>query len=112
LYTRVDGDPKTVGFVFNTCSPFVVGVNDTKLSSKNVSLYPNPTEGASTIIFNDNSSLRQIKITDIAGRVVASYSNVSGTEFTFNTNNMNAGMYFVSISNEANEAATVKLIVR
>lgn len=113
LYTRVDGAPKTVGFVFNSCAAaVVVGVNDTKLGANSVGLYPNPTEGNTTILFNDNSAVRQINITDLAGRTVATYANVSGSEFSFSTSNLNAGLYFVSITNNNNEAATVKLMVR
>jgi Secretion system C-terminal sorting domain len=112
LYTRTDASPKTVGFVFNTCTQATVGINDTKLGAYNVVVYPNPSEDNTTILFNDKGGVRQISVSDLSGRVIATYSNVIGSEYSFSTSTFTAGVYFVSISNDRNEQATVKLMVR
>ncbi len=111
-YERTNGNPVTLGFVFNSCVTVNVGVNATKLNASAISLYPNPSEGSSTIKFNNNSTIANIQITDLAGRIVKEYSKVNASELTISTNDLETGIYFVSALNSNNEIATVKLMVR
>ncbi len=112
-YERTNGNPITVGFVFNTCTTAVVtGIEKNQLAASSVSLFPNPTEENATVKFNDNSNISSVIVTDLAGRVIAEYKNVSDKNLNINTASFEAGIYFVSVMNENNETATVKLMVR
>lgn len=112
-YERTNGNPVTVGFVFNTCTTAVVtGIEKNQLAASSVSLFPNPTEENATVKFNDNSNISTVIVTDLAGRVIAEYKNVSDKNLNINTASFEAGIYFVSVMNENKETATVKLMVR
>ncbi|MFN5706225.1 MAG: T9SS type A sorting domain-containing protein, partial [bacterium] len=112
-YERTNGNPVSVGFVFNTCTTAVVtGIEKNQLAASSVSLFPNPTEENATVKFNDNSNISNVIVTDLAGRIIAEYKNVSDKNLNINTASFEAGIYFVSVMNENNETATVKLMVR
>lgn len=111
VYTRSDANPKTVAFVFNTCTAVNVGIDNNKLEASSISMFPNPSSESTTIEFNDNAAKHTVKITDLTGRLVATY-NVSENSVNVKTSELNAGIYFVSILNERNENATLKLMVR
>jgi hypothetical protein len=112
-YERADANVKTVAFVFNTCTAIsFVGLENNKLESSAVRMFPNPSSESTTIEFNDNATAHQVTVTDVTGRVVAKYSNVSEKSINVNTQNLNAGFYFVTIQNDRNEYASLKLMVR
>ena len=111
VYTRPDATAKEVGFVFNSCVQVSVGINNS-LNANNIKLYPNPTESNAIIAFNDLAKNHTVVVTDITGRIIDTYSNVTEKQMTINSNNYTTGLYFVQISNEMNETATVKLAVK
>jgi hypothetical protein len=111
VYTRPDGTAKQVGFVFNSCVQVSVGINNS-LNANNIKLYPNPTESNAIIAFNDLAKNHTVVVSDITGRIIDTYSNVIEKQMTINSNNYSTGMYFVQITNEMNETATVKLAVK
>ena len=112
IYERTDANVKTVAFVFNTCTAISLGIENNTLESSAVRMFPNPSSESTTIEFNDNATAHQITVTDVTGRVVAKYSNVSEKSINVNTQNLNAGVYFVTIQNDRNENASLKLMVR
>lgn len=112
-FERTNGNAVTLGFVFNTCTTAVVtGIEKNKLAASSVSLYPNPTEENATVNFNDNSTISHVIISDIAGRMIVEYKNVNDKNLNINTSSFESGIYFVSVVNDKNEIATVKLMVR
>jgi hypothetical protein len=111
VYTRLDATAKEVGFIFNSCEKISVGINNS-LNANNIKLYPNPTESNAIIAFNDLAKNHTVIVTDITGRIIDTYSNVIEKQMTINSNNYSTGMYFVQITNEMNETATVKLAVK
>ncbi|MEY2800244.1 MAG: hypothetical protein RI934_1232, partial [Bacteroidota bacterium] len=111
VYTRSDASAKEVGFVFNSCVQVGVGINNS-LNANNIKLYPNPTESNAIIAFNDLAKNHTVVVTDITGRIIDTYSNVNEKQMTINSNNYTTGLYFVQITNEMNETATVKLAVK
>ena len=95
----------------------VTGIkNTTNFSDKIVSVYPNPTADVTTLVIDAvNASSLNVNIYDINGKLVASpvvNQNLSIGEntFTFNTSNLNNGVYFVTL-NSNNGKETVKLVV-
>lgn len=112
VFERTNGNPVTLGFVFNSCNVVSVGVDNKKLDATAVSLFPNPAEGSTVIKFNDNATIKTVSVRDLAGRLVAEYKNVNEKNLTINTGSFDAGIYFISSVNDKNETATVKLMVR
>ena len=90
--------------------------NSANFSDKFVSIYPNPTADVTTLVIDAvNASSLNVNIYDINGKLVASpvvNQNLSIGEniFTFNTSNLNNGVYFVTL-NSNNGKETVKLVV-
>ncbi len=111
VFERTDANAKTIAFVFNTCTAVALGVDNNKLEAAAVSMFPNPSSESTTIEFNDNALSHTVTVSDVTGRIVAKY-NVNEKSINVNTKEFNAGMYIVSIQNNRNETASLKLIVR
>ncbi|HEY0092302.1 MAG TPA: choice-of-anchor B family protein [Flavobacterium sp.] len=75
-------------------------------TASSLKMFPNPAETNITIRSADN--IESIVVTDMLGKVVKSYNNVSGNEFSFLVDNMESGMYLVTINGNIFQ----KLIVR
>ncbi len=97
---------------------FVNLANFTKEQFTTVTLYPNPTNNASTLFINSssNESLNvNILVMDVTGKVVLTPAvnqsvNFGYNNFEINTQNLQSGIYFVTINNGLSKE-TVKLVV-
>lgn len=69
-----------------------VGLND--VAADNFVLYPNPTEGALTIV--GLTATENVNVFDYAGRNLKSFANVSNGQ-TLDLSDLNAGSYIVTI---------------
>lgn len=112
VFERTDATAKTIAFVFNTCTAVSLGLDNNTLEAASVSMFPNPSSESTTIKFNDNALTHTVTVSDVTGRVVAKFNNVTEKSINVNTNEFNAGMYIVSIQNNRNETASLKLMVR
>lgn len=110
-FIRTDGNAKTIAYTFNTCNVLNVGIDNSKLEAATISMFPNPANETTTITFNDNAAKHFVTVTDVTGRIVAKY-NSTETSINIVTVDLNAGVYFVSIQNDRNENASLKLMVR
>jgi len=82
-----------------------------QISAEDVKLYPNPTTG--TCHLSLTSALADygtMTITDLSGRMVKTIT-LSGSETTFQTNDMSTGMYLCTISSGGKAISTKKLVV-
>lgn len=114
-YTRATANPVTLAFVYNSCD--LADTTTTGLKEKagllnNVRLYPNPTNGLVNIEFNDLAKSHNVIVTDIAGRALANFNDVSDNKLTISKSDLAKGMLFISITNSRGESKTVKLIVQ
>jgi hypothetical protein len=67
--------------------------------SKNM-IYPNPSnDGSVSIIFDDERGNRDVLISDMGGRIIKQYRNVSAT--TLRVDQLNPGMYSVRVINQS-----------
>ena len=82
------------------------GLNDLNLNS--VRVYPNPSTGKFNVIAKQGSL--DVEVTDMAGRVVYTYSNKNQSTIThsFELSNVEAGVYVARIVNNG-ETSVVKL---
>lgn len=111
VFTRTDGNAKTIAYTYNTCNVLNVGIENNKLEAASISMFPNPANESTTINFNDNAAKHNVTVTDVTGRVVAKYNSTENS-INISTKEINAGIYFVTIQNDRNENATLKLMVR
>ncbi len=116
IYVATNGRGAWMNKNFATNS--VIGVEEKQLiaTNKGLSVYPNPTNGDVTVSFfatgNENIT---ISILDINGRVIKSekQTNLSAgyTDHTFNVNDLNNGVYIVSVTSTSGIKRVTKLIV-
>ncbi|HBW87179.1 MAG TPA: hypothetical protein DEF82_10715 [Crocinitomicaceae bacterium] len=112
-------NPSTTWF-YQTSTPYVrlnfdptVGLDEESTEIKGVSLYPNPTNGSSSMIMEANTSgMALITLLDMSGKQV-SVANASlfAGENTINlaTENLNSGVYFVNVDFQG-ATKTMKLV--
>jgi len=97
---------------------YTVGVDEVEKRSegKNLSLYPNPTNGNVNIVFDGyDGETATIQVMDISGRLVQSedLGKLGSGEInhSFSTNALNSGVYIVNISSDSGVKRVTKLIV-
>ena len=97
-----------------TANPFSIGCNTstTGLSEiaegNDISVFPNPFSSTTTIF--SSASNCSIKIIDITGNIVRSFSNVGQFPFTIERSNLASGIYVLELSS-ATKTERVKLLV-
>ena len=86
-----------------------VSSNEVVVNALNV--YPNPATDQLNVAF-DATSASSVQLTDLTGKVVdAQTANVGANTISFDVAKVNAGVYFVNISNAAGNAAQ-KVIIK
>ena len=80
--------------------------------SNTLSVYPNPAVNE-TFVTLENAGLNTISVYDIQGRMVSTESveAMAGEQVRISTEMLNAGVYFVTVSNES-AVRTAKLVVK
>ena len=110
VYVRANcGDNNYGGWSAATAFSILVGIDGVEL---NVTIYPNPTDGATTISLNGLSGKVSVEVVDMNGRIVKSDNNVAtDSHYTMHLSGMSQGAYFVRIYGD-NVNMVKKLIVR
>lgn len=80
------------------------GISESSLTE--VVAYPNPTEDYLTIDGLNEGTIESIIIMNMKGQVMETRKEVSGTSLTFDTRNLENGLYFVQI----NDSSSSKMI--
>ena len=78
-------------------------------SDLEVSVYPNPTSDVATVTWN-NEAINTIQILNANGQVVE--SAMVDMQFSYKIKDLNAGMYFINLSDGFNYSNVQKLVVR
>jgi len=86
----------------------LVGISENEFAD-GIDLYPNPANGSCRINFNDNSSMHNVLVSDVTGRHVNSYSCSTRSLVL---ENLDAGIYMVSIRNNEKQEANVRLVIQ
>jgi hypothetical protein len=108
-HTRT-GEPEVRPVVaFNSCQP--LSTNELELGE--VAIFPNPANGIAFIdVPNPNGYTLRMNIVDITGKAVRENVVLNTSRYEINTNDLNAGLYFLNIINERSERAVFKLMVK
>lgn len=91
-----------------------VGLEEELSQNTILNVYPNPAKDFVNVIFNANANINQISIIDITGKEIIKQQlnlGIGLNETTISLNNLNAGVYFLSIISE-NKIETQKLIIQ
>jgi hypothetical protein len=97
----------------NGCIPPTVDLSNSEKGINSVSVFPNPTEGLSSLKFNSSFPVKMnFKILDITGRTLLFFTqdfSAGSHEIHINTTNLKAGVYFIQMESEE-FSSTLKLI--
>ncbi len=87
-----------------------VGISEVNIYNEEFRIYPNPAKDILTIeglLINENTLLQ---ITDILGNVY-SLCKIQDSTYTLNIADLDAGVYFITITDNKNNSITKKLII-
>ncbi|MHB8259235.1 MAG: T9SS type A sorting domain-containing protein [Bacteroidia bacterium] len=87
----------------------LAGIKNISSNSLLQELYPNPSTSDVNIVFANNNDTHFVELTDISGRVLKSSTTTQAT-YTLERSNLNAGVYFLKVSNNQGEASIQKII--
>lgn len=97
---------------FASCSACdLTGIAENKTLSKGFKLFPNPATDHAFIEFTGENTSRMVYISDLSGRMIRSYNNVSSPLLLIEKGSLEQGVYFVSVSEPGTGAAVTKLII-
>jgi hypothetical protein len=75
-----------------------------------VIIYPNPSvDGKLNILFDDNSSVRDVYINDMQGRIVKSFKGITNNILVIDR--LTSGLYTIKITNRNTAASSVEKVV-
>lgn len=86
------------------------GIKETNNNSY-ISISPNPFTFQTTIYFNEEQIHTIIRITDLSGKVVKTYS-FTGKQLTIERGEMMSGIYFVQIISENKNVTNKKIVIQ
>ena len=92
--------------------PVSVNTGIAELDNATLSVYPNPAVGE-TFVTLENAGLNVVSVYDMQGRMVSTMSVMAteGEQVRLSVENLNGGVYFVSVKNES-AVSTAKLVVK
>jgi hypothetical protein len=91
-----------------TCAS-ATGIKNISAANLLLEVYPNPSTSDVNVVFSNNSDTHFIELTDISGRVLKSATTTQAV-YTLEKSNLNAGVYFLKVSNNQGEASIQKII--
>lgn len=88
-----------------------LGVDDLSFS-KNIKIYPNPSNGIVTIDNQSRSFIKSLNIYDVTGNEIK-YSTINSnlTKLSISVQNLSSGVYFAKILSDTGLSSTKKIIV-
>ena len=83
-----------------------------EIQTNTLSVYPNPAVNE-TFVTIENAGMTTVSVYDVQGRLISTESveAVAGEQVRISTEMLNAGVYFVTVSNES-AMRTAKLVVK
>jgi hypothetical protein len=91
--------------LLSTPNPFV--------EETEVTIFPNPFTTTATLEFDNFDGVEhQITVSDISGKVVQQYTNITSNTVQLNRTGLRNGFYLVHIENKSGHIGTQKIIVR
>ncbi len=79
---------------------FLTGINDPRFAT-GMTIFPNPFNERTTLKFsNPENHLFRLKVMDLTGKILRDVDNISGSEYTFERNELEKGYYIIELSGD------------
>jgi hypothetical protein len=73
-------------------------------------VFPNPSvDGKVNVVFDDATSVRDIIVSDVAGRIIKKYNGVNGSSLVID--NLNEGFYSIQVTDRTTSTMSVEKVV-
>nr|WP_321235643.1 HYR domain-containing protein [uncultured Psychroserpens sp.] len=107
--TDISGN--TVSCSFDVTVEENLSVDDTTFN-RNISIYPNPTNGFITLKTNASASINSVMIIDLNGRILHVFTNIEfvESEKEFDLSQLSSGFYFMTINSEGGRSEMKRFI--
>lgn len=107
VFTRPSADPQLIYYKYNTCTDLTVGMVD--FQTEQARMIPNPASNGTQLIFSNSTDIYTVSLFNLVGKKHFEKSGVSGN-LTIERGTLNAGIYFVQITNAKGQKSVQKLI--
>lgn len=87
------------------------GIKELLVNAIISSVYPNPSDNEITIAFTNSNTTHHIVLLDVTGKTITS-EVTDQPIFKIKKNNISSGLYFLKITNKAEETITQKIIFK
>jgi pimeloyl-ACP methyl ester carboxylesterase len=78
-------------------------------NNNTINFFPNPANNK--IQIKSTTSIDEVYLTDLNGKIVSEYLNINKTEFTINTENINNGFYLLKCVDVNNNSTFKKIVI-
>lgn len=102
----------TCGFLDDSTSAHIVGINQVIVSNDEMMVYPNPSRGAATILNKGSLKMESIQIYNVLGQVVYRAKADSADKHVIDVNSLASGVYTVEINTDKGTVARKLDIVK
>ncbi len=96
-----EGDSAT-----HTFNVGALGIEDNKIS--NTTVYPNPLED--TLFIDSESNINEVIFRDVTGRTIFQLKDTNSSIKEVDVSSISHGIYFITLTSEANKTKNIKLI--
>lgn len=104
---------ETLTSITGECVPTYLSVDELDNGGIDLSVFPNPfSDGATVRIVNRFSTAIRATVTDITGRVVHDFGNITTERVTFDRGGLGAGVYFVQVTDSQRVLAREKMVIQ
>jgi hypothetical protein len=110
----ISGDTVVGPFIYDACTISAMILNATNVSTAaTMILAPNPmVDHAAILLSNPNNEVFNMTMTNMMGQVVRTENNINTNVINIEKADLVAGVYFVTLQNEAGAKITKKLIIQ
>ena len=77
-------------------SKYGVGISSEKATEPQLTVYPNPVKGILNVSLGE-TIIENAVIYNTSGQIIASISNINDSNFMFDTEKLNSGLYFITV---------------
>lgn len=112
--TISQGTPPSDAFIaqLQLISPIVVGIDEIE-KGYNLLVFPNPNNGEFNVRWNSQEfSPSKYQIIDFTGKVIKQGNILGNSDLLIKASNINPGLYFITISDDFENKASTKLLIR
>jgi hypothetical protein len=110
----ISGDTVVGPFIYDACTISALTLNNTNISTAATMIVaPNPmVDRAAILLSNPENEIFNMTMTNIMGQVVRTENSINGNVINIEKADLVAGVYFVTLQNEAGAKITEKLIIQ